>query len=340
MKAEKSRVRRLGYLTPLFLGTGLFLCCQLYQKWDTYHMLGRTVMGCLGAFFLFLPFSKKFCALVAEILLLSVVFSAVSPAFHNVWTGSASFTVKDLPSFLLSILTFAIPLLLFAISLFLKFRRNSISLPAVDLMSGSEFEQFCADVLRKNGFHNVELMGGSGDQGVDIVATKKKLRYAIQCKCYSNNLGNTPVQEVFAGRVHYGCNVAAVMTNSYFTAGAIELASSTGVLLWDRDWVNDHLLGRKRKSKEILDAIPNKGTPLDERDMEPEPVIECAGNEDIPAEILSEEIKEFPAGIKKAKQEEEREKEKQERYLRNIYGEELKWRREQLHGDSDEDRQE
>ena len=59
--------------------------------------------------------------------------------------------------------------------------------------------------------------------------------YAIQCKCYSSTIGNTPVQEVSAGKQFYKCHVGGVLTNQYFTAGAKELAEATGVLLWDRD---------------------------------------------------------------------------------------------------------
>ena len=105
----------------------------------------------------------------------------------------------------------------------------------VDKMDGREFEFFCADLLRKSGFINVEVTRSSGDQGVDIVAVKDSIRYAIQCKCYSKDLGNTPIQEVNAGKVYYKCHVGVVLTNRYFTAGAHELAEATGVLLWDRD---------------------------------------------------------------------------------------------------------
>lgn len=104
-----------------------------------------------------------------------------------------------------------------------------------DTLSGSEFEQFSAVLLQKNGYSDVKVLGGSGDQGVDITAKKNGISYAIQCKCYSGNLGNTPVQEVNAGRQFYGCHVGVVLTNRYFTAGAKELAEKTGVLLWDRD---------------------------------------------------------------------------------------------------------
>lgn len=324
----------------LFLVGGLLLLLLLYQKWNIYDTSYRISLLCIGIGFILFGLSKRFRLLFTGTFFLLVLVLVLSSALSNLWTGNATFDISYFFAIIVIVLIFGVPAVFLLHKFFKTFQGSARSMSAVDLMSGSEFEQFCADVLRKNGFHNVNLMGGSGDQGVDIIATKKKLQYAVQCKCYSNNLGNTPVQEVFAGKAYYECDVAAVMTNSYFTAGAIELASSTGVLLWDRDWVNDHLLGRKRKSKEILNALPNKEIPLDEGDIEPEPMIECTGNENISAEILSEKLKEFPAGIKIAKQEEKREKEKQEQYLRSIYGEELKWRREQLHGGSDEGRQE
>ena len=33
----------------------------------------------------------------------------------------------------------------------------------------------------------------------------------------------------------YNCHVGVVMTNNYFTAGAKQLAEKNGILLWDRD---------------------------------------------------------------------------------------------------------
>lgn len=105
----------------------------------------------------------------------------------------------------------------------------------IDNMSGSEFEEWCAELLRNNGFENVEISARSGDQGVDILAERNDITYAIQCKCYSHDLGNTPVQEVLTGKTVYHRHIAAVMTNRHFTKGAKEAASATGVLLWDRD---------------------------------------------------------------------------------------------------------
>lgn len=108
------------------------------------------------------------------------------------------------------------------------------SVTNVDRMEGHEFEYFCAELLRKSGFEEVEVTRGSGDQGVDILALKDDIRYAIQCKNYSAPLGNKPVQEVFAGKCFYKCHVGVVMTNSTFTKGALELAESVGIILWDK----------------------------------------------------------------------------------------------------------
>lgn len=109
------------------------------------------------------------------------------------------------------------------------------SILSIDGMDGVVFENWCANLLRNNGFSDVQLTPSSGDQGVDVIAEKDGIRYAVQCKCYSSDLGNTPVQEVNTGKTIYHCQIGVVMTNRYFTKGAKEAASATGVLLWDRD---------------------------------------------------------------------------------------------------------
>ncbi len=110
-----------------------------------------------------------------------------------------------------------------------------------DNMEGHDFEYFCADILRKNGFNNVEVTQGSGDHGIDILAEKDDITYAIQCKCYSSNIGNAAVQQAHTGKSLYHRDVAVVMTNQYFTQQAQEEAVSLGVKLWDRDKLNEFI---------------------------------------------------------------------------------------------------
>lgn len=111
----------------------------------------------------------------------------------------------------------------------------SNSTPNFDCMEGHDFEYFCADILRQNGYINVDVTRGSGDQGIDILAEKDGIKYGIQCKCYSSDIGNKAVQEAFSGKTFYGCHVAVVLTNRHFTKSAKELADSNHVLLWDRE---------------------------------------------------------------------------------------------------------
>ena len=104
-----------------------------------------------------------------------------------------------------------------------------------DRMEGLEFEEYCASLLRRNGFKDVEVTRGSMDQGVDIIAYKHRTSYGIQCKKYKSKIGNKAVQEAYAGCCYYGLDVPVVLTNSYFTYSAKQLAERTGVELWDRE---------------------------------------------------------------------------------------------------------
>lgn len=104
-----------------------------------------------------------------------------------------------------------------------------------DQMDGDQFERFCAQLLMKNGYEDVSLTKGSGDQGIDIIAYRDNIKYGIQCKCYSSDIGNSAVQEVFAGKAFYKCNIGIVLTNRHFSPAAIQLAESNGIVLWDRN---------------------------------------------------------------------------------------------------------
>ena len=63
---------------------------------------------------------------------------------------------------------------------------------SMDLMEGREFEQYCVDLLREHDFLEVEVTKGSGDYGVDILAQKDGVSYAIQCKRYDGPVGYMP----------------------------------------------------------------------------------------------------------------------------------------------------
>lgn len=128
-------------------------------------------------------------------------------------------------------------------------RRKKYSMNELDAMNGREFEIACAEILKANGFTNVEITQSTRDYGVDILARFNGEDYAIQCKCYSRKLDNAPVQEVVGGLAYYGCERGAVLTNSFFTEAAENLALANGIELWDRDTLEE--LCRKAREKRI-----------------------------------------------------------------------------------------
>ena len=108
-----------------------------------------------------------------------------------------------------------------------------------DSMDGHQFEEYCANLLKLNGFSSVEVTKASGDQGIDIIAYKNSIKYGIQCKLYSKPVGNTAVQEVYAGKDFYNCHIGIVLTNSTFTSSAKQLADKLGIILWDKQFFRE-----------------------------------------------------------------------------------------------------
>ncbi|MEO3217702.1 restriction endonuclease [Ruminococcus bicirculans (ex Wegman et al. 2014)] len=121
------------------------------------------------------------------------------------------------------------------------------TLKQLDKMDGHQFEYACADILKANGYKHVKVTRGSGDFGVDVIAEKDKVRYAIQCKRYNHKLDNTPIQEVVGGLAYYQCDKGAVMTNQYFTEPAKQLAQVNDIELLDRDTLS-HMIDKTEKS--------------------------------------------------------------------------------------------
>lgn len=115
------------------------------------------------------------------------------------------------------------------------------SIDDIDLMDGTEFEELIAKLFRKMGY-DAEVTKASGDQGIDVIATKNGFKYGIQAKCYSGQVGNSAIQEVVAGKTYYSLNKAIVVTNNFFTKTAIKLAEANGVVLWDRNILKEKLI--------------------------------------------------------------------------------------------------
>ena len=86
----------------------------------------------------------------------------------------------------------------------------------VDSLSGFEFEDFLKELLQSYGY-TPEDLPYSNDYGADLIISKSNKKTVIQAKNYNGNVGNKAVQEVVSAKIYYKCDIAMVITNSYFT---------------------------------------------------------------------------------------------------------------------------
>jgi HJR/Mrr/RecB family endonuclease len=101
-------------------------------------------------------------------------------------------------------------------------------------MDPIEYEQMVADSLTALGWQT-RLTKVSGDQGIDVIAEMRGKHVVIQCKRYASSIGNSAVQEAFAGKSFDDADYAVVVTNAEFTRSARQLADTTHVILLHHD---------------------------------------------------------------------------------------------------------
>jgi len=101
-------------------------------------------------------------------------------------------------------------------------------------LSSQGFEKVCRELLRESGFENVEVTGGSADDGIDGFGTLEinpfvTFKVMFQCKKYKegNSVSRPQVgdfRNAMIGRAEKGI----IMTTSSFTASAIKEATREG----------------------------------------------------------------------------------------------------------------
>lgn len=137
-------------------------------------------------------------------------------------------------------------------------RRRERTLDGMLALSPSEFEAAVARLMRREGYRDVSVVGGSGDLMADIVArTRRGEHVVVQCKrkAPGQRVGSAEMQK-FIGMVsvHHGADVGIFVTTSEFTSPAIELADEHGILLVDGDALADISAGRRRFDAEAVRA--------------------------------------------------------------------------------------
>lgn len=97
----------------------------------------------------------------------------------------------------------------------------------VQSINWRNFEFVLAKILEKFEYE-VEVLKGSKDGGIDVIALKKNSsfgteRYLIQAKKWSNKVGVDPVRQLLWAHNEYKVTKSCLITTSKFTKGALEL---------------------------------------------------------------------------------------------------------------------
>jgi HJR/Mrr/RecB family endonuclease len=132
--------------------------------------------------------------------------------------------------FTLGITIFAV-MMTWLIRLVLSRRNKPLN---IDAMTGLEFENYVAALLKQNGFRRVRLTKRF-DYGVDIIAEKKGICWGIQVKRHAGLVNANAVRQVVTALKMYSCDRSMVITNSTFSTIAQRLAKAINCVLIDRN---------------------------------------------------------------------------------------------------------
>lgn len=131
----------------------------------------------------------------------------------------------------------------------------SLDINKIDTLDGFEFEELLYLLFKSVGV-KVEKTKSSHDYGADLVVTTKNQKIVIQSKLYyKHSVGNSAVQEIATAKDYYSANLGMVITNSYFTKPACNLANSVGVKLCDRNTLAEFLKLDRYNKKLFLNNL-------------------------------------------------------------------------------------
>ncbi len=121
-----------------------------------------------------------------------------------------------------------------------KFKVYDLS--EIDRMNPFKFEEYVCKLYQQLGY-NAKCTQKGGDYGADVLIQNGNYKAAIQVKRYSikHTTGIKAVQEIIAALPYYNVQNGIVLTTSYFTQAAKNLAESADIELIDRDRLKEIL---------------------------------------------------------------------------------------------------
>ncbi len=112
-------------------------------------------------------------------------------------------------------------------------RRAELKLTQLASLTPEGFEEFVGEVFEALGFE-VEHVGGTGDQGVDLKVRRGGLLGIVQCKYFSRGVVGSPELQKFLGTIHHTkSHKGFFVTTRTFTLAADKFAADHPIELID-----------------------------------------------------------------------------------------------------------
>jgi Restriction endonuclease len=118
-------------------------------------------------------------------------------------------------------------------------------------LTAADFEKRIGLLLKDLGWEHVELVGKSGDDGVDLHAVCQGIRYVVQCKRYKGNVSPDKVRELEAVRQNERAHRGLLVTTGHFGDGSRAWEQKYPLELWDGE-----LLAQKMRAADEAKRDP------------------------------------------------------------------------------------
>ncbi|MEV7383301.1 restriction endonuclease [Streptomyces lydicus] len=113
------------------------------------------------------------------------------------------------------------------------------TLAVIDTLSGTQFEEVVAELCRRDGCTQVRTVGGTGDNGADVLGRLPDGRsMVIQCKRYAphRTIASREVRDLLGAKVHFAADVAIFVATTRFSRQAEAFAVGHQILTLHRDF--------------------------------------------------------------------------------------------------------
>ncbi|MBN2182729.1 MAG: restriction endonuclease [Sedimentisphaerales bacterium] len=101
-------------------------------------------------------------------------------------------------------------------------------------LRGIKLEKAIAELYNKIGY-SVQMTKASGDEGIDLILSKKDETIVVQCKGHEKPIGVGVVRDLYGSMMHYGANKAILVCPAGFTKGVVQFMTNKPIQLISAD---------------------------------------------------------------------------------------------------------